>query len=204
MPWAIDRPAPPEVDAKTIHACRRHERDALDQVLRAHLPGLERLLGRILGHPADVADVLQDTLEAAIRGFTGYSGKAPVGSWLATIAVRSAYRHLRRPERRRRAALELVAAEAESAQPSDSIEGEVSGGRALERVYRHLASVSPKNRIAFVLHVVDGHSIEEVAALMGATRAATKSRIFLARRRLVRCAKRDPLLRELLPGGKRP
>jgi RNA polymerase sigma-70 factor, ECF subfamily len=202
MPWPVDRPRSLKFDASTIEACRRRERQALDTVLRAHLPALERLLGRILGNTADVEDVLQDTLEAAVRGFASYGGKAPISSWLARIAVRSAYRHLRRPERRRRVALELVAGN-EPVQESEGIEETLAGGRTLERIYRHLAGVSPKNRIAFVLHVVEGYSVEEVAALMGATRAATKSRVFLARRRLVRCAKRDPALRELSLGGAR-
>jgi DNA-directed RNA polymerase specialized sigma24 family protein len=69
--------------------------------------------------------------------------------------------------------------------------------RILERIYHHLSALSPKNRIAFVLHVVDERPIAEVAALMGATQAATKSRVFLARRQLVRRAGRDPMLRDL-------
>jgi RNA polymerase sigma-70 factor (ECF subfamily) len=201
MPWAIDRPKSLDFDPPTIEACRRREREALDKVLRAHSPALERLLGRILGHAADVEDVLQDTLEAAIHGFAGYGGKAPLSSWLARIAVRSAFRYLRRPERRKRVALELVTAD--SAVESAAVDDIVTGSRALGRIYHHLASVSPRNRIAFVLHVVEGYSIAEVAALMGSTRAATKSRVFLARRRLIRCAARDPSLREFLLGGTR-
>jgi RNA polymerase sigma-70 factor (ECF subfamily) len=189
-----------EFDEPTIEACRRGERGALDRVFRAHLPLLERLLGRILGNPADVEDVLQDTLVAAVRAFAGYGGKAPMESWLARIAVRSAYRHLRRPERRNRVALELVTS-GDPAEPGQAVDEAAGDSRALERIYHHLAGVSPNNRIAFVLHVVEGHSIAEVAVLMGATRAATKSRVFLARRRLVRCANRDPLLREFFGGG---
>jgi RNA polymerase sigma-70 factor, ECF subfamily len=202
MPLAIDRPRSLEFDEPTIEACRRGERGALDRVFRAHLPRLERLLGRILGTPADVEDVLQDTLVAAVRGFAGYSGKAPIESWLARIAVRSAYRHLRRPERKNRVALELVSS-AEPAEPGEAVDEAAGGSRALERIYHHLTGVSPKNRIAFVLHVVEGHSIAEAAALMGATRAATKSRVFLARRRLARCAKQDPILREFFGEGAR-
>jgi len=42
--------------------------------------------------------------------------------------------------------------------------------------------------------------LEEVAALMGAGVAATKSRVFWARRELLGRAARDPRLRDLVAG----
>jgi RNA polymerase sigma-70 factor, ECF subfamily len=181
-------------DRETIEACRRGDARALETVLGEHAPELERLLGRILGPGGEIEDVLQDTLEAAIRGFARYRGDAPVKIWLARIAVRTAYHHLRHPSRRRRAALELVAdTAAETARPDDTAHAR----RLLERVYRHLSVLSPKSRIAFVLHVVEGRSIEEVTALTGSSAAAVKSRVFMARHRLVWRAERDPALQEL-------
>jgi DNA-directed RNA polymerase specialized sigma24 family protein len=61
-----------------------------------------------------------------------------------------------------------------------------------------LEAIAPKKRIAFVLHVVEGYSLEEVATLMKASRTATKSRVFWARRELLARAGRDALLRDLL------
>jgi len=49
-----------------------------------------------------------------------------------------------------------------------------------------------------VLHVFEGLPIEEVAALTGASVTASKSRIFWARRELMKRASRDPLLRDLV------
>jgi RNA polymerase sigma factor (sigma-70 family) len=111
--------------------------------------------------------------------------------------VRTAYHHLRHPSRRRRAPLELVATRAvDSARPDDAADAR----RLLERVYAKLATLSPRTRIAFVLHVVEGKPIEEVAALTESSRAAVKSRVFVARHRLIWRAKRDPALAELLGG----
>jgi hypothetical protein len=41
-----------------------------------------------------------------------------------------------------------------------------------------------------------GHPIDEVAALVGASRVATKSRVFLARRALLSSVRGDPLFAE--------
>ena len=193
-------PFEPVFDAEAIDACRRGDLAAIGSVLRDHAAELERLLGRIVGKAPDVQDLLQDTFEAAIRGFATYRGKAPIGGWLAAIAVRVAYRHLRHPARRPRTSLELVVEQGTQQQHNDAAGELRSEPQVLERIYRHLGALSPKNRIAFVLHVVEERPIAEVAALMGATQAATKSRVFLARRHLVRRAGRDPVLREFASG----
>jgi DNA-directed RNA polymerase specialized sigma24 family protein len=52
--------------------------------------------------------------------------------------------------------------------------------------------------VAFMLHVFEGHPLEEVAALTGASLTATKSRVFWARRELWKRASRDPLLKTLI------
>jgi DNA-directed RNA polymerase specialized sigma24 family protein len=58
--------------------------------------------------------------------------------------------------------------------------------------------IAPKKRIAFVLHVFEGRPIEEIATLTGASVTATKSRVFWARRELLKRAACDPMLRELV------
>jgi hypothetical protein len=63
-----------------------------------------------------------------------------------------------------------------------------------------LAELRPKRRSAFVLHVLEGHSIEEVAAILNASTAAVKVRIHDARRHIERIA-RNPALVAALAGG---
>ena len=50
--------------------------------------------------------------------------------------------------------------------------------RRIARLEMHLAALGPKKRIAFSLHVFEGLPLEAVAALMGASVTATKSRVF--------------------------
>lgn len=186
------------IDASQVEACRRGDRRALEALFTAHAPVLERILSRLLGPKADVEDALQQTFIAAIRGMPQFRGEARIETWLGRIAVRQAYESLRRPDARRRARLDLVG------EPIDGRPGperQSESRRQLERLYSHLETLGPKKRLAFVLHVIDGRPMEEVAALMGATTAATKSRVMWARRALLQKARRDPLLRDLVPGG---
>jgi len=185
-----------DFDASQVEACRQGDPRALEALFTAQAPVLERILGRLLGPTADVEDALQQTFIAAMRGLPQFRGEARVETWLGRIAVRQAYELLRKPERKRRAQLDLVA------EPSDGRPGpdrQREGRRQLERLYAHLESLGPKKQLAFVLHVIDGRPMDEVAALMGASTPATKSRVMWARRALLRKARRDPLLRELVP-----
>lgn len=184
----------PTITPELVDACRRGDRAALETVLRAHARDVERLLVRLIGPGADVEDLLQLTLVGAVESFPRFRGEASVRTWLARIAVNVVREHLRRPERKRRVSLELVTEEpAAELAPADAI---TEHRRRLERLYHHLGAVPAKQRIAFVLHVFEGRPIDEVAALMRATQTATKSRIFLARRELLRRARRDPALRD--------
>lgn len=70
--------------------------------------------------------------------------------------------------------------------------------RRLDRVHHHLAAIGPKKRVAYLLHTIEGLSVDEIAGLTGAGRFATKSRIYWARLALLARVRRDPLLRDLL------
>jgi RNA polymerase sigma-70 factor (ECF subfamily) len=195
-----DRPAPtasePAPDA--TEACRRGDRRALEAVFRTHAPALERLIVRLAGPTADVEDLLQTTLMEAVRAFPRFQGKATVATWLGRIGVHVVHEHLRRPDnRRRRVRLELVPDREQPIDLAPEPDRLAHSRRQLERIYHHLDAMAVKRRVAFILFAFEGRTIDEVAALTGASRVATKSRIFWARRELLARVSADPALRDL-------
>ena len=186
-----------EPSAELLAACARGERPALETVLRAQSPALEGLFMRLTGRRFEVEDLLQNTYIAAIRAFPKFRGEASVRSWLTRIAIGVFHDSLRNPDRRRRAQLVLVTDEHVPPDPTQ-LDQQADARRGLSRLAIHLEAIAPKKRIAFVLHVVEGYPLEEVATLMSASRTATKSRVFWARRELLRRARRDPLLADLI------
>jgi RNA polymerase sigma-70 factor (ECF subfamily) len=190
----------PEPDPETVEGCRRGDRAALEEVFRAQAPALERLVARLVGPRADVEDLLQTTFMEAIGAFPRFGGKASVRTWLGRIAIHVVQNHLRRPERRRVAPLELVREAREPADPGPQPDRLAHGRQQLERLYHHLDALAVNRRLAFMLFVFDGRSVEETAALLGVSRVATKSRIFWARRELLARVGEDPALRDLLQG----
>jgi RNA polymerase sigma factor (sigma-70 family) len=193
-------PSPEASEQDLIEACRRGERAALEAVFMAHAPYLERVLWRVAGRSLDVEDLLQSTLMAAIEAFPRFRGEAHVRTWLARIAVRTAHDRLRSAAHRLRAHVPDLDAVADR-DVETTTDRDFETRRKLQRLEQHLAALGPKKRTAFVLHVFEGMPLEEVAALMGAGIPATKSRVFWARRELLKRAARDPYLRELALGS---
>jgi RNA polymerase sigma-70 factor, ECF subfamily len=195
-PDARETGARSPVDDELVAACRRGDREALGTVFRRESPALERMLLRVTGHPALAEDLLQETFAAALEAFPRFRGDASVATWLARIAVRQVQQHWRRADTRRRSSLELVVDETDGGAPSpDRV---VDSSRRLERIHEHLRALGANKRLAFVLRVLEGRSVDEVAALMGASHAATRSRIYFARRGLLARMRKDPALRDLV------
>lgn len=182
-------PPPLQIAADVVDACRRGDRVALDLVFRAHAEVLERVIARLVGPKADVEDLLQETFAAAIEAFPRFRGEASVRTWLHRIAINVTQHHLRQPRHRRDVALDVETI-GESAAPvaTETIE---SRDRA-RRLYDHLDHLDAPKRIALILHVIEDRPIAEVAALTGASQTATKSRLFWARRSLLKRLLRDP------------
>jgi RNA polymerase sigma-70 factor (ECF subfamily) len=194
-------PPPSDAELDQIEACRRGDRRALQAVFSAHAPYLERLLSRVAGRSFEVEDLLQSTLMAAIQAFPRFRGEAQVRTWLARIAIRTAQERLRSAAHRRRVQVTDVESQADRDAPAVSAEHDLDVRRQLERLEFHLGALGAKKRVAFVLHVFEGLPIEEVAALTGAGVPATKSRVFWARRELLKKAARDPWLRGSVKEG---
>ena len=181
-----------------IDGCRRGDRAALAQVLRRETPNLERVLSRFVNARSDLEDLLQVTLEQAIVAFPQFRGEAKVRTWLTRIAVWTALHHLKNPWRKRRASLEVLGGGqlgTNQVVPSEELESK----RRLNVLRGHLAALDPKHHMAFVLFQVEGHSMEEVAALMDANLSTTKSRVMWARRKLLARLRKDPEARHWLP-----
>jgi RNA polymerase sigma-70 factor (ECF subfamily) len=180
-----------------IEACRKGDRRALQAVFLAHSPYLERLLGRVAGSALEVEDLLQSTFLAAIDAFPRFRGEAQVRTWLARIAIRIAHDRLRSAAHRRRVDVPDLEETMDKRAVPDAPESSIDTRRRVGRLNHHLEAIAPKKRIAFVLHVFEGLPMEEVAALTGASVTATKSRVFWARRELIKRAQRDPILRDI-------
>lgn len=183
-------------DEDFLAGCRAGDPEALDRFFRAYSDRVERAIGRLVGPTPDLEDMVQTTFVEAMSAFRRFRGEASLATWVTRIAVHVAQHQLRRGMRRH-LPLELLTAVEEAVDPSRAPDLTLSDRQLAARLHGLLDLIKPPKRIAFVLYALEGYTVEEVAALTASSRAATKSRIWFARRELLQLVHRDELLREL-------
>jgi RNA polymerase sigma-70 factor (ECF subfamily) len=190
-------PATPGEDPTLLAGCRARDPASLEAFFRAYGRYVERVIARLTGPTADLEDLVQTTFIQAFQSFERFRGEASLKTWVTRIAVHVALHQLRAGVRRA-LPLELVPETHEPADPAVPADQEAASRQLARRLHALLDDIAPKKRVAFLLYTVGEHSIDEVAALTGASKAATKSRIWFARRELMAMVKSHPDLGPLI------
>lgn len=136
--------------------------------------------------PADVDDVLHAGVEKALRALPGLRDHTRFEAWVARIATRCAIDHLRAAGR---AQARLSDHDVEALAHEDSLteRSDASGLTSYSPcVAPFLARLAAPDAEVLRLKDVEGRPSVQVAALLGISLPAAKSRILRARRRLAR------------------
>jgi RNA polymerase sigma-70 factor (ECF subfamily) len=190
-----------EHDLELARRAASGERGAQRELFVALRAGVHRALYRILGSNAELEDLVQDVFVELFRALPSFRGDSTLGRWSQVIAVRVAYLTI---SRRRPPAVELTLVE-ELVGDGGDLARQVRAREAVRRLYAALDRIEAKQRIAFALAVIDGKSMAEVAELTGSSTIGAKTRVWRARRELMRRAHNDAILSaylEELAGGK--
>jgi RNA polymerase sigma-70 factor (ECF subfamily) len=173
------------------------EHDFLAERFEAHRDHLSAVAYRMLGSLTEADDAVQEAWLRLARSDT--SGVANLAGWLTTVVSRVCLDMLRSRKSRREEPLDtyvpdpIVASDpAEEAVLADSV------GLALLVV---LETLTPAERLTFVLHDMFGVPFDEIAPIVGRSAAAATQLASRARRRVRGAAQPDadlPAQREVL------
>ena len=147
--------------------------------------GYPRILGYVLRRTADpeeAADVVADTFAIAWRKLDEIPEGDEAALWLYGTARRVLSNH-RRKRQSRRAVVEMLARDYEETVWTDPAPGAGTVGRGVIEAW---AALAPADRDLLGLLVWETLSVEQIAAVIGCSRAGTKVRIHRARRRFAR------------------
>jgi RNA polymerase sigma-70 factor (ECF subfamily) len=171
-------------DRTLIDRAGRGDRQAFTELYRRHVDGVHRRLSHLIGPDPEREDLVQQIFLDVFRSSAGFRGESSFSTWLYRIIVNVAYEHLRKSRRR---ALTNVPTEELEFLPSPGLSPEAAA-RQQQQVAAILAlldRLKPKKRIAFVLRVVEGLSLEEIAEIVGARAPAVGQRVRQAQREIV-------------------
>jgi RNA polymerase sigma-70 factor, ECF subfamily len=176
-------------DAVLVAAARAGERWAKEALFQRHSNNVIGLAYRLLGRDADVDDVVQDAYFQALSSLHRLREPHAFGSWLAGILVRRVQRVLRKKRLLRRLGL----LDPDPIDPDLALAPDTSPETVAElrRIYGVLDALSTQSRLALVLRRVEGHSISEIATLLGCSISTVKRRLHEAEAALDECG-REP------------
>lgn len=146
------------------------------QIFKRFAPYVARIGLRLLGRAADVDDLIQEVFLAAFKQREQLRDPGAAKSWLATVAVRTARRQLRRRRLRQFVGLDAGVPSLELRDPGLSPERRA----LLARVYELLDAMPVEQRLAWTLRYVEGEKLEQVATKCGCSLATAKRRIAAA------------------------
>jgi RNA polymerase sigma-70 factor (ECF subfamily) len=198
MRFARLSPSPglPHTGDRLIDRCRAGERAAQRELFDLHLERVRRILVRLLGHHPDLDDLTQTVFVECFRSLDTFRGEALFTTWLSRICVRVAQRRF--GDRAARQELALVE-ELEPLHAADSdAEAQLVRRDLLKRLAVLIEALPPKPRVAYVLHVLEGHTLKETAAILSRSVPLVVLRVRAAQRALQEKLEQDPDLGALL------
>jgi RNA polymerase sigma-70 factor (ECF subfamily) len=155
-------------------------------LVERHRRYLHNLAFRITGNAQDAKDIVQECLLNAYLHLDGFERRADLRTWLNRILVNCALDHLR--DLRRRPDMyepQPISDVAETlASPSPDPERLRASADWRRHVSAAMNTMSPLERVTFVLRHFEGRSIAEIAEAVGIGSNAAKQHIFRAVRKI--------------------
>lgn len=152
-----------------------------EELFKRFAPYVARIGLRLLGRESDVDDLIQEVFLAAFKQRDQVRNEGSIKHWLATVAVRTARRQLRRRRMRSFVGIDTGASEGVEL-PSAGMSPEARA--LLTKVYEVLDTIGVEQRLAWTLRHVEGEKLERVAQRCGCSLATAKRRIAAAHAQL--------------------
>lgn len=204
-------------DAQTVQQLKRGQWAAMEQLVHRYQDRLYSTVFRIVSHPEDAADLVQETFVKAMQNVAKFEGKSSLYTWLFRIAVNLAISHRRSSVYRQAVSLDGDPEE------SDAVNQQAAGLRRSlaqdteldpaeeasmrmdhQRILNALASLDAEFRAVIVLRDVESCDYEQIAEIIDVPVGTIKSRLFRARAALREALQNQEARPPLRQAARRP
>jgi RNA polymerase sigma-70 factor (ECF subfamily) len=178
-------------DVELARSCADGDVEAVRHLVATNNQRLFRVAWSILKNRSEAEDVLQSSYANALAAIGGYEGRSSLTTWLTRIAINEALGRKRSQERRRRhleaegvQVLETYREQLAKGSVAPSPEAEAARQQLRSILEKAIAELPENFRTVFVLHEIEGVSVEEAAAALDIPEGTVKTRLMRARRKL--------------------
>jgi RNA polymerase sigma-70 factor (ECF subfamily) len=174
-------------DAELLERIRGGATDDFAELVRRHQSRVFAILHRYERNAQRAEDLAQETFLKAWRALAQFDGRAPFEHWISRIAVRTALDHLRKEKRRKNEiGLPELGGDALDWLRDGDEKNELDSRSAAEVLELAMRDLSPADRVVITMQELEGRSVREIAAAMGASGIAVRVRAMRARAKLKR------------------
>jgi RNA polymerase sigma-70 factor, ECF subfamily len=180
----------PAIEAQTIednpellNRCLSNDPEAYHQFFSLYNRKIFNTAFRILGEESSAEDALQETLLNIYRGISSFRGDSKVSTWISRITINVCLGMLRKSKSRQCVELEDDSMEDLAADPTPFVDPAAHASmEELKGIVREVFKrMSGKQEIVVRLHDMEGHTIQEIAKIIGCPAGTIKSRLFYGR-----------------------
>jgi RNA polymerase sigma-70 factor (ECF subfamily) len=182
-------------DTALVQAILAGRTDAATVFYDRHVDSVQRLAFRLLGPDTEMEDVVHDVFLRALESMPRLRDPAALRGWLFGITIRVVRTRIQRRIRQRWLKIMDPQKVPDIAAVSDAGLGE-----AMRDVYAILDLLPADERIALVLHRVEGLSLEQAAATCETSLATLRRRLARAETKFFSRAEKKPALAPWLGG----
>ena len=160
-----------------IQACRANDPRAQRTLFKQFFGYAKSICLRYTASVEEAEDVLNEGFLKAFQHLESYNEALPFKAWLRTILVNTAISHYRKNHRQdQHSSLET----GEQIAVDDDIVDQI----AAEEILALVQQLNPTYRTVFMMHVVDGYSLHEIAGILSHNEATVRSNYARARQKL--------------------
>ncbi len=182
-------------EAALVKRVQARDEMAFREIVERYQAKVFSIIYGILRNHNDAEDIAQQVFAKIYFSIRNFDFRSSLLTWIYKITVNECYDYLRK-KRVRKLVYESDFS-AEDAQRLESSEPAVDTAAPIDRrivqqdlVVKLLSKVSEEDRTLILLKEVEGHSVEELAAMTGLNENTIKVKLFRTRQKLLKAAQR--------------
>lgn len=182
-------------DRELVRRAQTEDKEAFEELVRRHQHRVFAVAGGILRRREDVEDIAQQVFVKAYFSLKRFDQRAAFSTWLYKITVNECWDLLRKKKVRplvyESDLSEDQARQFDANDQRHSSEPDISEKlEARQRVEQLLDGLDERDRTMLILKEVEGFAVEEIAEILDLNPNTVKVRLFRARRRIVKQARK--------------
>ena len=185
----------PANDRELVRRAQAEDKEAFEELVQRHQHRVFAVAGGILRRREDVEDIAQQVFVKAYFSLKRFDQRAAFSTWLYKITVNECWDLLRKKKVRplvyESDLSEDQARQFDANEQRHSSEPDISEKlEARQRVEQLLDGLDQRDRAMLILKEVEGFAVEEIAEILDLNPNTVKVRLFRARRRIVKQARK--------------